>query len=189
MEESITQEDCKQIELLDVFSVSSSVGFSILLDSSFSSVQFSSVAQSGLTPCDPVTTAHQASLSITNSRSPPKPMSIVSAMPSNHLILCRPLLLLPPIFPSIRVFSVAYPLLILETDLEGQKQSSIKHSLSPGYLEHESLLGAQAQSAISPCFCFFSSLTEPNSKQQTLSPYRIHALHRACGTQRADICP
>ena len=49
--------------------------------------------------------AHQASLSITNSWSPPKPMSIESVMPSNHLILCCPLLLLPSIFPSIRVFS------------------------------------------------------------------------------------
>ena len=44
-------------------------------------------------------------MSITNSRSPPKPTSIESVMPSNHLILCRPLLLLPSIFPSIRVFS------------------------------------------------------------------------------------
>ena len=49
--------------------------------------------------------AHQASLSITNSRSSPRLMSIESVMPSNHLILCRPLLLLPPIPPSIRVFS------------------------------------------------------------------------------------
>ena len=49
--------------------------------------------------------AHQASLSITDSRSSPKPMSIESVMPSNHLILCHPLLLLPSIFPSIRVFS------------------------------------------------------------------------------------
>ena len=49
--------------------------------------------------------ALQASLSITISRSPPKPMSIESVMPSSHLILCRPLLLLPPIPPSIRVFS------------------------------------------------------------------------------------
>ena len=47
----------------------------------------------------------QASLSITNSRSLPKPMPIESVIPSNHLILCRPLLLLPSIFPSIRVFS------------------------------------------------------------------------------------
>ena len=53
----------------------------------------------------PWTATHQASLSITNSWSPPKPMSIESVMPSNHLILCRPLLLLPSIFPSIRVFS------------------------------------------------------------------------------------
>ena len=53
----------------------------------------------------PWTTECQASLSITNSRSLPKPMSIESVMPSNHLILCRPLLLLPSILPSIRVFS------------------------------------------------------------------------------------
>ena len=53
----------------------------------------------------PWTAARQASLSITNSRSPPKPMTIESVMPSNHLILCRPFLLLPSIFPSIRVFS------------------------------------------------------------------------------------
>ena len=53
----------------------------------------------------PQTTVCQASLSITNSRSSPKPMSIKSVMPSNHLILCCLLLLLPSIFPSIRVFS------------------------------------------------------------------------------------
>ena len=51
------------------------------------------------------TAARQASLSITNSRSLLKLMSTESVMPSNHLILCRPLLLLPPIFPTIRVFS------------------------------------------------------------------------------------
>ena len=66
---------------------------------------FSSVIQSYLSLCDPMNAACQASLSITNSRSPPKPMSIKSVMPSNHLILCHPLLLLPSIFPSIRVFS------------------------------------------------------------------------------------
>ena len=53
----------------------------------------------------PRTTARQASLSITNSRSLCKLMSIESVMPSNQLILCHPLLLLPSIFPSIRVFS------------------------------------------------------------------------------------
>ena len=51
------------------------------------------------------TAAHPASLSITSSWSSPKPMSIELVMPSNHLILCHPLLLLPSIFPSIRVFS------------------------------------------------------------------------------------
>ena len=53
----------------------------------------------------PWTTTRQASLSITNSRGLPKLMSIESVMPSSHLILCYPLLLLPSIFPSIRVFS------------------------------------------------------------------------------------
>ena len=53
----------------------------------------------------PWTTAHQASLSITNSQSLLKFMSFESVMPSNYLILCLPLLLLPSIFPSIRVFS------------------------------------------------------------------------------------
>ena len=65
------------------------------------SVQFScSVVSDSLRPHD-----RQASLSITNSWSLPKPMSIELVMPSNHLILCCPLLLLPSIFPSIRVFS------------------------------------------------------------------------------------
>ena len=53
----------------------------------------------------PWTETRQVSLSITNSQSPPKPMSIELVIPSNHLILCRPLLLLPSIFHSIRVFS------------------------------------------------------------------------------------
>ena len=68
----------------------------------FSSVQSLSRVQLSATPW---TASRQASLSITNSQSPPKPMSIELVMPSNHLILCRPLLLLPSIFPSIRVFS------------------------------------------------------------------------------------
>ena len=75
-------------------------------------VQFSSVAQSCLTLCDPINHStpglpvhHQLPESTANSWSPPKPMSIESVMPSNHLILCCSLLLLPSIFPSIRVFS------------------------------------------------------------------------------------
>ena len=75
-------------------------------------VQFSLVAQSCLTLATPWTVAHQASLSITSSWSLCKLMSIASVMPSNHLILCHPLLLLPSIFPSIRVFSNESVLLI-----------------------------------------------------------------------------
>ena len=68
----------------------------------FSSVQSLSRVQLFVTPW---TAAHQASLSITSSRDPPKLTSIESVMLSNHLILCRPLLRLPSIFPSIRVSS------------------------------------------------------------------------------------
>ena len=75
----------------------------------FSSVQSLSHVRLFATPW---TAAHQASLSITNSQSPLKPMSIESVMPSSHLILCHPLLLLPSIFPSIRVFSNESALLI-----------------------------------------------------------------------------
>jgi len=73
----------------------------------YEEVQFSSVqslSHVGLS-ATPWTAARQASLSITNSRSLPKFMSIELVIPSNHLILCRPLLLLPSIFPKIRVFS------------------------------------------------------------------------------------
>ena len=70
--------------------------------SQFSSVQLLSRVQLVATPW---IAARQASLSITSSRSSSKLMSIESVMPSSHLILCRPLLLLPPVPPSIRVFS------------------------------------------------------------------------------------
>ena len=67
-----------------------------------SSVQSLSRVQLFVTPC---TETHQASLSITNSQSLLKLVFIESVMPSNHLILCHPLLLLPSIFPRIRIFS------------------------------------------------------------------------------------
>ena len=82
----------------------------------------------------PWTAAHQASLSITNSRSLPKPMSIESVMPSNHLILCRPLLLLPSIFPSIRVYSNESALCI-----KWPKYWSFSLSISPSN-EHPGLI-------------------------------------------------
>ena len=81
---------------------SNSTFWFIYLEPQFSSVQLLSRVQLFATPW---IAAHQVSLSITNSRSLPKLTSIESVMPSSHLILCRPLLLLPPIPPSIRVFS------------------------------------------------------------------------------------
>ena len=77
-----------------------------------SSVQFSSVTQLCPTPCKPMDCRPQASLSITNSQRLLILMSIMLVMPSNHLILYCPLLLLPSIFPSIRVFSNELVLLI-----------------------------------------------------------------------------
>ena len=70
-----------------------------------SSVQFTSVAPLCPNLCDPMNRARQASPSITNSWSSLRLKSIESVMPSSHLIFCRPLLLLPPIRPIIRVFS------------------------------------------------------------------------------------
>ena len=74
----------------------------VFLKLEFSLVQLLSHVQLFVTPW---TEAHQPSLSITNSQSLLKLMSVESVMPSNHLILCYPLLLPPSIFPSIRVFS------------------------------------------------------------------------------------
>ena len=82
--------------------ISSMGNYSFLIIIQFSSVQSLSHVQLFATPW---ISARQASLSITNSWSLPKPMSIELVMPSSYLILCRPLLLLPPIPPSIRVFS------------------------------------------------------------------------------------
>ena len=77
----------------------------------------------------PWTTALQASLSITNSQSLPKLMSTESVMPSNHLILCRPLLLLPSIFSSIRVFSNESVL-----HIRWPKYWSFSFSISPSWM-------------------------------------------------------
>ena len=85
-------------------SISLSSFFHFLPSAVFSFVQFSSVTQSCPT-LRPHELQRQASLSITNSRSSLKLMSMESVMPSSHLILCHPLLLLPPIPPRIRVFS------------------------------------------------------------------------------------
>ena len=98
--------------------------------------QFSSVAQSCPTFCNPMNSSTQGlpESTITNSWSPPKPMSIKSVMPSNHLILCHPLLLLPSIFPSIRVFSNESALCI-----RWSKYWSFSFSVSPSN-EHPGLI-------------------------------------------------
>ena len=82
----------------------------------------------------PWTAAHQASLSITNSQSLPKLMSIESVIPSNHLILCHPLLLPPSIFPSIRIFSHKSVL-----PIRWPKYWSFSFSISPSN-EHPGLI-------------------------------------------------
>ena len=102
----------------------------------FSSVQFSSVQSLSRVWlfANPWTVAHQASLFITCSQSLLKLMSIESVMPSNHLILCRPLLLLPSIPPSIRVFSNESVLRI-----RWPKDWSFSFSISPSN-EHPGLI-------------------------------------------------
>ena len=97
----------------------------------FSSVQSLSHVWLSATPW---TAARQASLSITNSWSPPKPMSTESVMPYNHLILCLPLLLLPSIFPRIKVFSNESALLI-----RWPKYWSFSFNISPSN-EHPGLI-------------------------------------------------
>ena len=97
-------------------------------------VQFSSVDQLCLIPCNPMNQAHQASLSITNSQSLPKPMFIQSVMPSSYLILFQLLLLLPPILPSIKVFFNESTLL-----MRWPKYWSFSFSISPSN-EHPGLI-------------------------------------------------
>ena len=97
----------------------------------FSSVQLLSHVRCFVTPW---IAARQDFLSITNSQSPPKPMSTESVMPSNHLVPCHPLLLLPPIFPSIRVFSNESAL-----HIRWPKYWSFSFSISPSN-EHPGLI-------------------------------------------------
>ena len=95
--------------------------------------QFSLVAQSCPTLCDPMNHS-TPDLPVTNSRSSPRPTSIELVMPSSHLILCRPLLLLPPIPPSIRVFSNESTL-----HMRWPKYWSFSFSISPSN-EHPGLI-------------------------------------------------
>ena len=100
----------------------------------YASVQFSSVAQLCPTLCDPMNRSTPGLLVITNSRNSPKLMFIESVMSSSHLILCRPLLLLPPVPPSIRVFSNESTL-----HIKWPKYWSFSLSISPSK-EHPGLI-------------------------------------------------
>ena len=100
----------------------------------------------------PWTTAHQASLSITNSQSLPKLMPIELVMPFNHLILCHPLLLPPSIFPSIRVFS---------------NESALRWWYSG---EHSCLQNESALCIIWPKYWHFSFNISPSYEHSGLSP-------------------
>ena len=107
----------------------------IMASGPISSVQFISVQSlSCVRLCDPWIAARQASVSNTNSQSSLKLMSIESVMPSSHLILCHPLLLLPPIPPSIRVFSNESTLY-----MRWPKYWSFSFSISPSK-EHPGLI-------------------------------------------------
>ena len=94
----------------------------------------SSVAQSCLTLCDPMNCSMPGLPVHHQLPSPPKPMSIESVMPSNHLILCHPLLLLPSIFPSIRLFSNESAL-----HIRWPKYWNFSFNISP-YNEHLTLI-------------------------------------------------
>ena len=129
----------------------------------FSSIQSLSHIRLFATPW---TAAFQASLSITNSRSTPKPVSIESVMPSSHLILCCPLLLLPSIFPSIRVFSNESALRI-----RWPKCWSFSFNISPSN-EHPGLVSFRMDGLVgSPC--------SPRDSQES-SPTPLNTLVYSC---------
>ena len=111
----------------------------------------------------PWTAAHQASLSITNFRSLPRLMFIESVMPSSHLILCRPLLLLGSIFPSIRVFSS-------ESVLYIRWPKCFSFSISPSN-EHSGLISFSMDMCT---FCQFLLLNMKKSDQLYLPTESIH---------------
>ena len=131
---------------------------------SISSIQWLSPVQLIATPW---TAAHQASLSITNSWSLPKLMSIESVMPSSHLILCRPLLFLPPIPPSIRLFqwvNSSHPVTkVLDFQLQHQSfqwtpRTNLLYDglvVSPCSDSQESSPIPQFKASILPCPAFF----------------------------------
>ena len=114
---------------------------------------FTHYVQLFVTPC---TTAHQASLSFTISQSSIKFMSLESVMPSKHLIFCHPLILLPSIFPSIRVFS---------------KESAVLNSHQVAKVLELQLGGGEGQIVSSlHCFRALSSQKSPRDQRASFTP-------------------
>ena len=122
-----------------------------------------------LQPATPWTAAAQASLSITNSRRLPKLMSIELVMPSSHLILCHPLLLLPSIFPSIRVFSNESALCI-----RWPKYWSFSFNISPS--NHAKILNEMLLKQ-KPCF-ILTKLQFCGKPMQIIPGFPLHMRNR-----------
>ena len=131
----------------------------------FSSVQLLSRVRLFATPW---IAAHQTSLSITNSQSPP--MSIESVMPSNHLILCRPLLLLPSIFPSIRVFSNEPALRIRDQNIGISASTSVLPMNTQDWSPLEWMVG-------SPCSPKDSQESSPTSQFKSINSLALSFLY------------
>ena len=125
------------------------------------SVHFSSSVMSD--SVTPWTTARRASLSITNSRSLLKLMSIESVMPSSHLILCCPLLLLPSIFPSIRVISIESAL-----NIRWPKYWNFSFRISPSN-EYSGLISFRMNLVGSPCSPRASQESSPTPQFKSIN--------------------
>ena len=137
----------------------------------------------------PWTETHQASLSFTISQSLPKLMSIVSEMPSNHLILCHPLLFLPSIFPSIRVFPNELALLIRWTKYWSFSISPSKDYSGLTSLGLTGLISLQSKELLSSPTVQFESINSLVLRLlygSTLTP--IHDYWKNHSTDCIDLC-
>ena len=141
--------------------------------------QFSSVAQSCLTLCNPMNHSTPGLPSITNSWSLPKLMSIESVMPSSQLILCRPLLLLPSIFPSIRVFSNESTL-----HMRWPKYWSFSFSIIP-FKEHPGLISFRMD-WLNPCSPRDSQESSPTPQFKSINSSVLSFLHSPTFTSIHD---
>ena len=143
----------------------------------FSSVQSFSRVQLFVTPR---IAARQASRPITNSQSSPRLMSIKSVMPSSHLILGRPLLLLPPIPPSIKVFSNESTL-----HMRWPKYWSFSFSISPSN-EHPALISFRMDWLGSPCSPRDSQQSSPTPQFKSINSLVLSFLHSPTLTSTHD---